>query len=91
MSNKVRVQHVMTQPINVIFKHLQTKQRIQIWLYEQSDIRIEGVIIGFDEYMNMVLSGAEEFNTKKNTRKSLGRIMLKGDNILLLQPVVASQ
>ncbi|KAF7083069.1 hypothetical protein CFC21_086887 [Triticum aestivum] len=39
---------------------------------------------GFDEYMNLVLEDAEEINTKKNTRKSLGRILLKGDNITLM-------
>jgi len=39
---------------------------------------------GFDEYMNLVLDDAEEINVKKNTRKSLGRILLKGDNITLM-------
>lgn len=39
---------------------------------------------GFDEYMNLVLDDAEEINVKKDTRKSLGRILLKGDNITLM-------
>ncbi|KAI3913722.1 hypothetical protein MKW98_011783 [Papaver atlanticum] len=34
-------------------------------------------IEGFDEYMNLVLDDAEEVNIKKNTRKSLGEILLK--------------
>ena len=42
---------------------------------------------GFDEYMNLVLDNAEEVDMKKNTRKSLGRILLKGDNITLMQSV----
>ena len=50
----------MTQPINLIFRFLQSKARIQIWLFEQKDLRIEGRIIGFDEYMNLVLDDAEE-------------------------------
>uniref|UniRef100_A0A0E0GTP6 Small nuclear ribonucleoprotein E n=2 Tax=Oryza TaxID=4527 RepID=A0A0E0GTP6_ORYNI len=70
-----KVQRIMTQPI---------KARIQIWLFEQKDLRIEGRIIGFDEYMNLVLDDAEEINVKKDTRKSLGRILLKGDNITLM-------
>ncbi|RYR76972.1 hypothetical protein Ahy_A01g001465 isoform B [Arachis hypogaea] len=70
-----KVQRVMTQPI---------KARIQIWLFEQKDLRIEGRIIGFDEYMNLVLDDAEEVNVKKNIRKTLGRILLKGDNITLM-------
>ncbi|CAO2205730.1 unnamed protein product, partial [Urochloa humidicola] len=79
-----KVQRIMTQPINLIFRFLQSKARIQIWLFEQKDLRIEGRIIGFDEYMNLVLDDAEEINVKKNTRKSLGRILLKGDNITLM-------
>ncbi|KAG8371902.1 hypothetical protein BUALT_Bualt12G0011200 [Buddleja alternifolia] len=61
-----------------------SKARIQIWLFEQKDVRIEGRIIGFDEYMNLVLDDAEEVNVKKNSRKQLGRILLKGDNITLM-------
>ncbi|XP_042050001.1 transcription factor bHLH35-like [Salvia splendens] len=79
-----KVQRIMTQPINLIFRYLQSKARIQIWLFEQKDLRIEGRIIGFDEYMNLVLDEAEEVNIKKNSRKHLGRILLKGDNITLM-------
>ncbi|KAI9192624.1 hypothetical protein LWI28_025624 [Acer negundo] len=75
---------IMTQPINLIFRFLQSKARIQIWLFEQKDLRIEGRIIGFDEYMNLVLEDAEEVSIKKKSRKSLGRILLKGDNITLM-------
>lgn len=82
-----RVQRIMTQPINLIFRFLQSKVRIQVWLFEQTDLRIEGKIVGFDEYMNLVLDEAEELSMKRKTRKSLGRIMLKGDNITLIQPV----
>lgn len=42
---------------------------------------------GFDEYMNLVLDEAEEVSVKRKTRKPLGRIMLKGDNITLMQAV----
>ena len=35
--------HVLLQ--NLIFRFLQNKQRIQIWLYENADLRIEGRII----------------------------------------------
>ena len=80
-----KVQKIMTQPINLIFRFLQSKAKIQIWLYDQSDLRIEGRIIGFDEYMNLVLDDAEEVSVKRNSRKALGRILLKGDNITLMQ------
>uniref|UniRef100_A0A3Q2QXW8 Small nuclear ribonucleoprotein E n=1 Tax=Fundulus heteroclitus TaxID=8078 RepID=A0A3Q2QXW8_FUNHE len=72
---------------NLIFRYLQNRSRIQVWLYEQVNMRIEGCIIGFDEYMNLVLDDAEEIHMKTKNRKPLGRIMLKGDNITLLQSV----
>jgi len=82
-----KYQKVMTQPINLIFRFLQNKARVQIWLYEQVNMRIEGRIIGFDEYMNLTLDDAEELDLKKKTRKQLGRILLKGDNITLMMKV----
>jgi small nuclear ribonucleoprotein E len=80
-----KVQKIMTQPINLIFRFLQSKAKIQIWLYDQADLRIEGRIVGFDEYMNLVLDDAEEVSIKRSGRKPLGRILLKGDNITLMQ------
>uniref|UniRef100_A0A2R9BDY9 Small nuclear ribonucleoprotein E n=1 Tax=Pan paniscus TaxID=9597 RepID=A0A2R9BDY9_PANPA len=41
------------KPISLIFRYLQNRSRIQVWLYEQVNMRIEGCIIGFDEYMNL--------------------------------------
>ena len=48
-----------------------------VWLYENVNTRIEGQIVGFDEYMNLVLDQATEVHTKRGTEKQLGRIMLK--------------
>jgi small nuclear ribonucleoprotein E len=79
-----KVQKVMVQPINLIFRYLQNRSKIQVWLYENVNTRIEGHIIGFDEYMNLVLEEAEEVHMKTKNRKPLGRIMLKGDNITLI-------
>lgn len=51
------------------------------------DCIVAGHIVGFDEYMNLVLDDAEEVHLKSKNRKTLGRIMLKGDNITLIQNV----
>merc|ERR1712183_677783 len=83
ISNK-KLQKIMTLPINQIFRYLQNRSRIQIWLHEQADLRIEGRILGFDEYMNLVVDDAEEIQVKKKTRRAIGRILLKGDNICLM-------
>lgn len=82
-----KIQKVMVQPINLIFRYLQNRSRVQVWLYENVNLRIEGHIIGFDEYMNIVMDEAEEYNIKSKNRRPLGRIMMKGDNITLIQNV----
>eukprot|EP00339_Tiarina_fusa_P007803 CAMPEP_0117033602 /NCGR_PEP_ID=MMETSP0472-20121206/23991_1 /TAXON_ID=693140 ORGANISM="Tiarina fusus, Strain LIS" /NCGR_SAMPLE_ID=MMETSP0472 /ASSEMBLY_ACC=CAM_ASM_000603 /LENGTH=86 /DNA_ID=CAMNT_0004742553 /DNA_START=13 /DNA_END=273 /DNA_ORIENTATION=+ len=82
-----RAKKMMTQPISLIFRYLQTGARIQVMLYENTDLRIEGKIIGFDEYMNLVLDDATEIRKKTGVTKNIGRIMLKGDNITLLMKV----
>lgn len=79
-----KVQKVMVQPINLIFRYLQNRARIQVWLTENVNMRIEGHIIGFDEYMNLVLDDAEEVYLKTKQRKPAGRILLKGENITLI-------
>ena len=47
------------------FRFFQSKSRILVWLYEQTQMKIEGNIIGFDEYMNVVLEDACEIDTKQ--------------------------
>ncbi|PAV22217.1 Sm-like ribonucleo [Pyrrhoderma noxium] len=83
-----RPQKVLAQPINVIFKHLQQKTRVSIWLYDNNEMRIEGRIIGFDEFMNIVMDDASEVYLKEaKPSREIGRILLKGDNITLIQPL----
>lgn len=48
-------------------------------------MRIEGHIIGFDEYMNLVLDDAEEYYVKTKRRRPVGKILLKGENITLIR------
>jgi len=79
----------MVQPINIIFKYLQNQTRVSLWLFDNVDFQIEGKISGFDEFMNVVLSEAEEVPAKKGvSRRDLGRILLKGDNITMIQPAM---
>ncbi|CAD6189822.1 unnamed protein product [Caenorhabditis auriculariae] len=82
-----KLQKIMVQPVNLIFRYLQNRTRVQIWLYEDVTHRIEGYIIGFDEFMNIVFDEAEEYNVKTKNRNKLGRILLKGDNITLIHAV----
>ncbi|PXF50174.1 Small nuclear ribonucleoprotein E [Gracilariopsis chorda] len=79
-----RSKKIMVQPINLIFRFLQNRTLIEIWLYDNTDIRIQGCIIGFDEYMNLVLDDAVEVHQKRDSRQKLGRILLKGDTITMM-------
>ncbi|CAN8074261.1 unnamed protein product [Agarophyton chilense] len=79
-----RSKKIMTQPINLIFRFLQNRTRVEIWLYDNTDIRIQGCIIGFDEYMNLVLDDAVEIYQKRDSKQRLGRILLKGDTITMM-------
>ncbi len=60
-------------------------------MYENTDTCVEGRIVGFDEYMNLVLDDAEEVVEKKQRRVSVGRILLKGDNITLMRNVTQKE
>ncbi len=40
-----KLQKTMTKPIHLLFRFYQSRSRIQIWLYQQPDLRIEGRII----------------------------------------------
>ncbi|KAJ5541907.1 Ribonucleoprotein LSM domain eukaryotic/archaea-type [Penicillium sp. DV-2018c] len=78
-------------PIHYIFSLLQKRSTVSIWLYEQLAFRIEGKIRGFDEFMNLVIDDAVEVRlatkTEVEKRRPLGQILLKGDNVSLIQAV----
>ncbi|EKV05069.1 Small nuclear ribonucleoprotein SmE, putative [Penicillium digitatum] len=76
-------------PIHCIFGFLQKRIPVSVWLYEQLAFRIEGTIRGFDEFMNLVIENAVEVRlatkTEEEKRRPLGQILLKGDNVSLIQ------
>ena len=70
--------------MHTMFRFLQLRTRVQVWLYDQPHVRLEGTIVGFDEYMNLVLEGTEEVVRGKGgveRRSAMGKLLLKGDNI----------
>ncbi len=84
--NTTQGMKVSVPPINQIYKQLVAGTRSEFWLMDKPQLKIEGKIRGFDEYMNVVLDEAEEISGKKEVRRTpLGRILLKGDNICLIK------
>ena len=74
----------MMNPACLVFRFYQNQTRVTVWLFDNVNTRIEGQIVGYDEYMNLVLDQATEVHTKRGTEKQLGRIMLKV-TILIVQ------
>ena len=70
--------------IEHIYKLMEQKIKIEIWINGNKNIRFTGIIRGFDEWMNFVLDQAIEINLKHNKVTPLGRILLKGDCICLI-------
>jgi len=52
ITNK-KLQKMMTLPINQIFTHLRNKDKVQIWLYDQQELRMEGKIVGIDNLLSI--------------------------------------
>ena len=77
MNPQKKILRMITRPINYLFDLYQAKTKIQIWIFDNKDILFEGKILGFDEYMNMVLDECEEVNDKKKNKKLFRKINVK--------------
>jgi small nuclear ribonucleoprotein len=70
----------MVMPLNVLEKSI--NKRISLLL---KDNRIlEGKLMGYDDYMNMVLEDAEE--TKDELVRRIGTVVLRGNNVVTIVP-----
>ncbi|CAF9923251.1 MAG: RNA-binding protein lsm5 [Gomphillus americanus] len=57
----------------------------RIWVIMKSDTEFTGTLLGFDDYVNMVLEDVTEFDyTGTNTKRK--RILLNGNNVCMLVP-----
>jgi len=66
----------MALPLDVLEKAMDQKLSL---LLKDSRV-IEGKLTGYDEYMNMVLSDAEE--TMHENKRRLGIVILRGNNVV---------
>lgn len=77
----------MVKPLDIVHDFLTKKDRLSIWLTNSNTTVIEGTMIGFDEFMNLVIDNATEVDMKTKSSVDLGRILLKGDNVALMHPI----
>lgn len=71
----------MPLPLNVLEKSLNKK----ISLLLKDNRILEGKLVGFDDYMNMVLEDTEETAAEKKRR--LGLVILRGNNVVSISPI----
>lgn len=77
----------MVSPANVVHKFMKDQQRVCVWLVHDTQTKIEGNLLGYDEFMNVVLGDAVEINQKKKESTKLGKILLRSDNVGVIFPV----
>jgi len=66
----------MALPLDTLEKAMNQK----LLLLLKHGRHIEGKLLGFDEYMNLVIDEVEE--TKGETKRRLGKIILRGSNVV---------
>ncbi|KAF4310321.1 RNA-binding protein lsm5 [Botryosphaeria dothidea] len=73
-------------PLELIDKCVGSK----IWVVMKGDKEFSGTLLGFDDYVNMVLEDVTEFDYQGNQTK-LSKILLNGNNICMVPPVPPAQ
>jgi small nuclear ribonucleoprotein len=66
----------MALPLDVLEKALNQKLRLLL----KDGRTLDGKLLGFDEYMNLVVDDVEE--SKDDNKIRLGRIILRGNNVV---------
>lgn len=77
----------MVSPSHQVHKFMKDEQRVCIWLIHDTQTKIEGTLLGYDEFMNVVLGDAVEINARKKESTKLGKILLRSDNVGVIFPV----
>ncbi|KAL4069690.1 hypothetical protein V8B97DRAFT_1968723 [Scleroderma yunnanense] len=59
-----------------------------IWVIMKNDREFTGTLLGFDDFVNMVLEDVTEYETTSQGRKktNLNQTLLNGNNICMLIP-----
>ena len=70
----------MALPLDVLEKSLNKKMALQL----KDGRTLEGKLVGYDQYMNLVLEETEE-RSEANSRR-LGTVVLRGNNVVTITP-----
>ncbi|GAA5941720.1 hypothetical protein JCM1841_005164 [Sporobolomyces salmonicolor] len=60
----------------------------KVWVIMKTEREFSGTLIGFDDYVNMVLEDVTEFETTPTgrTKTKLGQTLLNGNSIAMIVP-----
>jgi len=72
----------MVMPLSILEKSVNKK----VSLLLKDNRVLQGTLIGYDDYMNMVLEDTEE--TNGDQVKRLGTVILRGNNVVSITPQV---
>ncbi|MEW5937627.1 MAG: LSM domain-containing protein [Candidatus Thermoplasmatota archaeon] len=70
----------MAMPLNLLERSV--NKRVSVLLKDGR--MLEGRLVGFDEYMNMVLEETEE--ARESQVRRLGTVVLRGNNLVSIVP-----
>jgi len=76
----------MVMPLNILEKSVNRK----VSLLLKDNRTLEGKLVGYDEYMNMVLEDTEETRYNEETKdeqvRRIGTVVLRGNNVVTIVP-----
>ena len=70
----------MALPLDVLERSINKKMALQL----KDGRLIEGKLVGYDQYMNLVLEESEE--KREETGRRLGTVILRGNNVVSISP-----
>lgn len=70
----------MALPLDVLERSINKKMALQL----KDGRLIEGKLVGYDQYMNLVLEESEE--KREETGRRLGTVILRGNNVVTISP-----
>ncbi|XBW36573.1 hypothetical protein QEN19_002148 [Hanseniaspora menglaensis] len=78
-------------PLAKLTTYINNKQQVKIEMSDSQKFKsfyIKGFLVGIDEYMNLIIKDTYKVSKKPViTEESLGKMLLKGDNILLITEI----
>ena len=76
----------MVMPLNILEKSINRK----VSLLLKDSRTLEGKLVGYDDYMNMVLEDTEETRSdadgKNEQVRRIGTVVLRGNNVVTIVP-----